>query len=908
MAVPDLEKIVKIIFAGDDTNLGQTITSVGGGLDTLGVKVGKATQPFADLTSSIIKIDAVLAGLAVGSLVLATKAAGDFSDSFAEISTLIDVPKESLEGFRNSILDYAASSTQSIEDINASIYDAISAGEDYKTSLGLLEAAEQLGVATKADLNTAINLLKPTLNAFGESTESAADFADILFTTVKTGKTTLGELAPVLANVTGIANNAGVPFSDLAAAIAALTASGVETSQAVTQIKGALTAVLAPTEQAKKAAQELGIALGKEAIEARGIEGVFNDLITATGGNIEQLKILIPRIEGLNAVLVLGKDASGIFANALQAMEDRAGNASDAYAKMADNFELVNQRLINNIKKALIDVGEPLLDDWGKLALSIVNILRGIEDQPINWGNVFGPLIELSEDLLSDLSDYFNEIALVLPDALENIDWSGFTGAMQDLVDTGKDLLGQLLGGLDLTKAEDLEIAIQKLVDTFTNWVKLTEGIIEGLAPFIVKIGELVSKFGEMDEATLKSIGQFFGLATGINKIAELIPSLTGALNILSGAIGLLSVTRIPALISAFGTIGGGGLAGSIGILVKAFAPLTAIVAAFGLANPDEGIGKWLKENSDAFKTFSEWVDTAYLKLVGIDDQQIKSLETGGQQKQLLAELAVTVDDWVKSLNAVPEEVTPTVELELEAFFDDIDFFTQTLDELSGTVVAGTVDLELDAFYADIDAMDEALRVDAEIIKKVDLELDEFFADIDSAEEELQKVTGDKILEIKIQGEIDIELAKIKAQAETIQSAFEWTAKVEIANIEAQAEEFIALAELSGAAWESTADIISSALSVLADTDLSAVRWHDVIDIIDREQDIREDLAEQLIKLQDAQVALINARTKAIAEGKGIITITTDGLEPELEQVLFSIVQKAQVKANEEGFNALLGI
>jgi hypothetical protein len=32
MAVPDLEKIVKIVFAGDDTSLGKTITSVAAGL------------------------------------------------------------------------------------------------------------------------------------------------------------------------------------------------------------------------------------------------------------------------------------------------------------------------------------------------------------------------------------------------------------------------------------------------------------------------------------------------------------------------------------------------------------------------------------------------------------------------------------------------------------------------------------------------------------------------------------------------------------------------------------------------------------------------------------------------------------------------------------------------------------
>jgi hypothetical protein len=117
----------------------------------------------------------------------------------------------------------------------------------------------------------------------------------------------------------------------------------------------------------------------------------------------------------------------------------------------------------------------------------------------------------------------------------------------------------------------------------------------------------------------------------------------------------------------------------------------------------------------------------------------------------------------------------------------------------------------------------------------------------------------------------------------------------------------IGIADNIGKAFESTGDVISAALGVLTE-DLTAGRWLDVIKIIKREQEVRENLAESLIALQEAQTELLKARQEALKQGKGIIQITTDGLEPELEQVLYKIVQKAQVKANEEGFNALLGI
>ena len=92
----DLEKIVRIVFAGDDSQLAQTINSVGSGMDRLAGNVERATQPLADFTDSVLRIDAVLAGLAAGALVLVTTQAGRFGDSFNEIATLIDAHQRRL--------------------------------------------------------------------------------------------------------------------------------------------------------------------------------------------------------------------------------------------------------------------------------------------------------------------------------------------------------------------------------------------------------------------------------------------------------------------------------------------------------------------------------------------------------------------------------------------------------------------------------------------------------------------------------------------------------------------------------------------------------------------------------------------------------------------------------------------
>jgi hypothetical protein len=42
--------------------------------------------------------------------------------------------------------------------------------------------------------------------------------------------------------------------------------------------------------------------------------------------------------------------------------------------------------------------------------------------------------------------------------------------------------------------------------------------------------------------------------------------------------------------------------------------------------------------------------------------------------------------------------------------------------------------------------------------------------------------------------------------------------------------------------------------------------------------------------------------------GEGMITVTADGLEPELEAFMWKILERVQVRANEESSDFLLGL
>src|SRR6056297_1483149 len=177
----DLERSIKVLLMGEDVNLDKKLKNVSRDFDNFSRNVQDATAPLADLGRKAVMVEGALVAMAAGGLAYAAKTAADFDSQFREITTLLDDSGEGVQQFRQDILTYAQDSTKSIEDINGAIYNAISAGVDYEDALGSLADAEQLAVATKADLEASTKTLVSTLNAYGAGSEEAAQYAEILF-------------------------------------------------------------------------------------------------------------------------------------------------------------------------------------------------------------------------------------------------------------------------------------------------------------------------------------------------------------------------------------------------------------------------------------------------------------------------------------------------------------------------------------------------------------------------------------------------------------------------------------------------------------------------------------------------------------------------------------------------------
>lgn len=539
----NLEKTVEIIFAGVDKT-SSIFSSVGKKLDQFSGKVQNVAQPLSNVADDVLKLDTALVTLAAAGLAVAINESGKFSDSFNEITTLIDDTGQGVDKFRGDILDYARDSKKSMEDIISSLYAAKSAGVEYTYTLETLSDAEKLSIAGKAGLEASTKTLVSSLNAYGESTSEATRYSDILFKTVKLGQTTLPELSTSLSSVTNIAVSAGIPFETLAAAIAAVTATGMPTSQAITSIKAAINAIIKPSSQAAKEAKNLEIGFNAAALKSEGFEKILWKVHEATGGSADKMAILYGSVEALPVAMALGSDSAGRFRKALDEMANATGATEVAYKKMVDNFELINQNLANNVRVTFIQVGLKLQDNYTDIVKNISEVFKSVGvsiDQ-----DAFNKIFTVLDAFGVDIAKFFSELAKSLPEALNGIKWDGFLSALDELGLS----IGGLFDNFDPSDPESVRDAIQFVVESLETLIRVSKGMVDSFEPMIKALLNSADAFNRMDDADKEATGNVLGLAkalttlgTGLTTIMLLIgdnaDAIKSAFTVVAGAIEL---------------------------------------------------------------------------------------------------------------------------------------------------------------------------------------------------------------------------------------------------------------------------------------------------------------------------------------------------------------------------------
>jgi TP901 family phage tail tape measure protein len=339
----------------------------------------------------------------------AAKLSMDFETSFSRMVGLAGVPADEVDGLRQSVLDLAGETAQAPQELADALYEAASAGLDSGQAMDAVTVAAKGAAAGLGSTRDIVGLVASAVASYGEANIDAAEATDILTATIRAGRADPAELAGTLGRVLPIASQLGVSFDEVGGTVAYLSNVFGDTNRTVTATQGLLTKLLSPSQQGRKALEDMGTSVEElqGAISERGLLGAL-DLLRERGfgENQQALASLFDDIEGRQAALALLGDESGKLAEILGETAGSAGALEEALGEAMGTDAQKAKQAIVDVQVSLIELGQTLLPLVGNIAEFVSAFLSWFDKLPgplktlvVAFGGVLaalGPMISVA--------------------------------------------------------------------------------------------------------------------------------------------------------------------------------------------------------------------------------------------------------------------------------------------------------------------------------------------------------------------------------------------------------------------------------------------------------------------------------------------------------------------------------
>lgn len=300
-----------------------------------------------------------------------------FAAGMTKVSTLVDTTVVNMKTLEQGVREVSDATGVSVTDLAESEYQAISAGVDAAHVTEFLNTVTKASIAGYTDSVTAINGVTTVLNSYGMATQEASKITDEMLIAQNLGKTSFGELAQSIGNVTPIAKTLGVTTEELFGSLASLTKNGIATSEAVTGLKAAFSNIMKPSSEAGKMAQQLGLDFSAAHLKSVGWAKFLDEVKEKTNGDTTAMTALFGSVEAANSIFSLTGAGAKDFKDALAAMSDQAGITDEVFQRIVQNDPTRAMQIVKNqLENIGMDLGTSLAPYINRAAVELKQLAK----------------------------------------------------------------------------------------------------------------------------------------------------------------------------------------------------------------------------------------------------------------------------------------------------------------------------------------------------------------------------------------------------------------------------------------------------------------------------------------------------------------------------------------------------
>lgn len=431
------------------TTIGNNLQSAGKSMTSAGSTLTKTvTTPVLGLGTAAVKVTS------------------DFESAMSKVSAISGATGGDLDALNKKAQEMGAktkfSATESAE---AFTYMAM-AGWKTEDMLNGIDGIMSLAAADGLDLATTSDIVTDALTAFGLSASDSGHFADVLAKASSNANTNVSMLGESFKYAAPVAGALGYSAEDTAIALGLMANAGIKGSQGGTALRGSLTRLIKPTDDAAALMEQYGLSMTNADGSMKSLGEVMNMLRDKLGGLTEAEQAQV-------AAQIFGQEAmSGMLAII---------NASDSdYAKLTD--------AIYDADGAAQQMADTMLDNLsGQLTL----LKSALEGLAIQFGEILMPYIKQFVTWLQNLTQRLQELT---PEQKEQVvKWAAIAAAIGPVLM----VLGKLTSsvGSIITTFGKIPGAIAKAKSAFTAVSAAIGGISAPVVAVVAVIGVLIAAF-----------------------------------------------------------------------------------------------------------------------------------------------------------------------------------------------------------------------------------------------------------------------------------------------------------------------------------------------------------------------------------------------------------------------------
>ena len=369
-----------------------TVENLRGVVNAAKSDIQKANAVFVNFNQQVMKLQNINGAVQqlASTLNSVTEESRTFGAAMNVANTMAGKSGDDFAKLKGQVTELSKTLPIAREELANGLYQVISNGVPEDNWIAYLQKSAKASIGGVADLGETVKVTSTIIKNYGLSWDKAGDVQDKIQLTAKNGVTSFEQLAQALPRVTSNAATLGVSIDELMATFATLTGVSGNTAEVSTQLAAIFTALVKPSSEASKMAQQMGIEFDAAAIKAAGgMRNFLTDLdknvkaYANKSGMLEQeiYGKLFGSAESLRALGPLTGQLAAKFNENVETMKGSAGTIDDTYGKVANSGSATLQMFQNQMSEytdavaAAVSGFMPAVNVMAKLGNTAVSIL-----------------------------------------------------------------------------------------------------------------------------------------------------------------------------------------------------------------------------------------------------------------------------------------------------------------------------------------------------------------------------------------------------------------------------------------------------------------------------------------------------------------------------------------------------